>query len=123
MIRRAAGLVMLGLGLFLAWGAYKGASTYVAYGASVADYFTDPGTGILSMLRVAGSALMIIGGGLTIAAGRFSGTVSTIGSALILFMGVAMMLANADQSMWMMELMYGLAATALSVLILTLRRA
>ena len=39
------------------------------------------------------------------------------------FMGLALLLAGTDQSLWMTDLMYGLGALALSVLILTLRRA
>lgn len=123
MLRRLAGLVMMGLGMWLGWNALDAVLTYVQNGASAADYFLDPQTGILSILRVSGSVLMIIGGFLTLLSVRFSGTLSVIGALLIMFLGLAPIVAGADQSLWMSSLMYGLAAVSLSVLILTLRRA
>lgn len=123
MLRRVAGLVMLGLGVWLGWGALEAILRYVDNGATVQDYFLDPQTGILSILRVSGSVLMAFGGALTLMSLRFSATVSVIGALVFSFMGLAMLLAGADQSLWMTDLMYGLGAVALSVLILTLRRA
>jgi len=54
---------------------------------------------------------------------RFGATLATIGSVLFAILGGLMAASGADSGLWMDEVLFGMGAIALSVLILTLRRA
>ena len=108
MLRRVAGLVMLGLGLWLAWGALEAILAFTSRGGDVASALFEPPTGII---RTVSTALMSLGGLMVLLNTRFSGTVS------------AMAASGADSGLWMDEVLFGLGAIGLSLLILTLRRA
>ena len=120
MLRRVAGLVMLGLGLWLGWGALDAILAFTSRGGDIASALLEPPTGII---RVVSTALMSIGGLMVVLNTRFSGTVSTIGSLLFAVLGGLMAVSGADSGLWMDEVLFGLGAIGLSVLILTLRRA
>ena len=120
MLRRVAGLVMLGLGLWLGWGALEAVVAFTSRGGSVASAQCERPTGII---RVISTGLMTIGGVLVLLTTRMGGLVATIGSIFFAILGGLMAISGADSGLWMDEVIFGLAAIALSVLILTLRRA
>ncbi|MCR9271366.1 MAG: hypothetical protein ACX94B_13270 [Henriciella sp.] len=120
MVRRVAGLVMLGLGLWLGWGALEAIMAFTSRGGDLASALFEPPTGII---RVISTALMSIGGLMVILSSRMGATVATVGSVFFAILGGLMAASGADSGLWMDEVIFGLAAIALSVLILTLRRA
>lgn len=120
MLRRVAGLVMLGLGLWLGWGALEAILAFTSRGGDVASALFEPPTGII---RVVSTTLMSLGGLLVVLNTRYGGTFATVGSVLFGVLGALMAASGADSGLWMDEVLYGLGAIALSVLILTLRRA
>ena len=119
MIRQVAGLVMLGLGLWLGWGALEAILAFTSRGGSVASALLEPPTGII---RVGSTALMSLGGLIIIANVRLGATIATVGSIFFAILGGLMAISGADSGLWMDEVIFGLAAIALSVLLLTLRR-
>ncbi len=120
MLRRVAGLVMLGLGLWLGWGALEAILAFTSRGGDVASALFEPPTGII---RVVATLLMLLGGLLVVVSTRYGATMATVGSILFGVLGALMAASGADSGLWMDEVLYGLGAIALSVLILTLRRA
>ena len=120
MIRQVAGLVMLGLGLWLGWAGVHPVMTIMERGSDLANALFNPPT---SIIRIVSALLMIVGGLMVILKSARGGTIATVGSVLFLILGGLMALSGADSGLWMDEVIFGLAAISLSVLILTLRRA
>ena len=120
MLRRVAGLVMLGLGVWLGWGALDAILVFTSRGGGLASALFEPPTGII---RVVATALMSLGGLMVVLGARFGATLATAGSILFGVLGALMAASGANSGLWMDEVLYGLGAIALSVLILTLRRA
>ena len=119
MIRQLAGMVMLGLGLWLAWGGITPVLTIMERGSDLASALLDPPT---SIIRIVSAALMTLGGLMVAVHLRAGGTIATIGSIFFAILCGLMAASGADSGLWMDEVIFGLAAIALSVLILTLRR-
>ena len=119
MIRQAAGLVMLGIGLWLGWEGVHPVLTIVERGSDLGNALFNPPT---SFIRILAAALMALGGLLVLTTLRYGGVIAAIGSILFALLGALMALSGADSGLWMDEVLFGLAAIALSVLILTLRR-
>lgn len=111
---------MLGLGLWLAWGGISPVMTIVERGSDLANALFNPPT---SIIRIVSAVLMAVGGLIVILNVRAGGTLATIGSIFFAILGGLMAASGADSGLWMDEVIFGLAAIALSVLILTLRRA
>lgn len=120
MLRRLAGLVMMGLGLWLGWGGLEAILAFTSRGGDLASALFEPPTGII---RITSTALMSLGGFLVLLSARFGVTLATVGSILFAILGGLMAASGADSGLWMDEVLFGLGAVALSVLILTLRRA
>ena len=120
MVRRLAGIVMLGLGLWLGWDGVHPVITIVDRGSDLTNALLNPPT---SIIRIVSAALMVIGGALVAIKLKSGGTIATIGSVFFAILGGLMAASGADSGLWMDEVIFGLAAIALSVLILTLRRA
>ncbi len=120
MLRRVAGLVMLGLGAWLAWGALEAILAFTSRGGDIASALFEPPTGII---RVVSTFVMTLGGLMVLLGTRFGATVATAGSILFIMLGGLMAVSGADSGLWMDEVLFGLGAIALSGLILTLRRA
>ena len=120
MVRQAAGLLMLGIGLWLGWEGVHPVLTIVERGSDLGNALFDPPT---SIIRIFAATLMALGGLLVLLKLRSGGVIATIGSILFALLGGLMALSGADSGLWMDEVLFGLAAIALSVLILTLRRA
>jgi hypothetical protein len=120
MVRQASGVVMLGLGLWLGWGALEAILAFTSRGGGLASALFEPPTGII---RVVSTVLMILGGLLVALKLKSGGTIATIGSIFFGILGGLMAISGADSGLWMDEVIFGLAAMALCVLILTLRRA
>lgn len=120
MVRQIAGLVMLGLGLWLGWGAFEAIMAFTSRGGGLASALFEPPTGII---RVVSTALMTLGGLMVILKLRLGAALATTGSIFFAILGGLMAASGADSGLWMDEVIFGLAAIALSVLLLTLRRA
>ena len=120
MLRRVAGLAMLGLGLWLGWGALEAILAFTSRGGDLAGALFEPPTGII---RSVSTALMTLGGALVVIGTRYGATLATVGSVLFGLLGALMAASGADSGLWMDEVLYSLGAIGLSVLILTLRRA
>ena len=119
MIRQVAGLVMLSLGLWLAWGGISPVLTIMERGSDLANALLNPPT---SIIRIVSAVLMTLGGLIIVLNVRLGATIATIGSVFFAILGGLMALSGADSGLWMDEVIFGLAAIALSVLLLTLRR-
>lgn len=119
MIRRVAGLAMLGLGLWLGWNGLHPVMMIVDRGSDLSSALFDPPT---SIIRLASAGLMVLGGGLIALSVRGGAVLATIGAVLFGALGGLMAASGADSELWMDEVLYGLAAITLCVLILTLRR-
>lgn len=120
MLRQVSGAVMLGLGLWLGWGALEAILAFTSRGGDLPSALFEPPTGII---RVVSTALMTLGGLLVVLKTKAGGTLATIGSVFFAILGGSMAASGADSGLWMDEVIYGLAAIALSVLILTFSRA
>lgn len=120
MIRQVAGLVMLGLGIWLGWGGIHPVMMIMERGSDLANALFNPPT---SIIRIISAALMVLGGLFVMLKIRLGGTIAAIGSVFFAILGGLMALSGADSGLWMDEVIFGLAAISLSVLILTLRRA
>lgn len=120
MVRQAAGLVMLGLGLWLSWNGVKPVMLIMERGSDLANALFNPPT---SVIRIVSAALMALGGLGVLAKIKGGGTLALIGSIFFVILGALMALSGTESSLWMDELIFGLGAIALCVLILTLRRA
>lgn len=119
MVRRGAGLVMLGLGLWLGWNGLHPVMTIVERGSDLSSALFEPPT---SFIRLFSAFLMAIGGLMVALAAKRGGMIATIGSIFFAILGGLMALSGADSGLWMDEVLFGFAALALSVLIMTLRR-
>ncbi|MEL7040973.1 MAG: hypothetical protein AAGL90_05580 [Pseudomonadota bacterium] len=119
MLRRVAGVVMLGLGLWLGWGGLEAILAFTSRGGDLASALFEPPTGIVRMLS---ATFMAIGGLIVALNASRGGLLATIGSVLFAILGGLMAVSGADAGLWLDEALYGLGALALSVLILTLRR-
>ena len=120
MIRQLAGMVMLGLGLWLGWGGVTPVITIMERGSDLSNALFNPPT---SIIRIVSAALLFVGGLMVILNVRFGARIAAVGSIFFAILGGLMALSGADSGLWMDEVIFGLAAIALSVLILTLRRA
>ena len=120
MVRQIAGVVMLGLGLWLSWNGIKPVMLIMERGSDLANALFNPPT---SIIRIASAAFMALGGLGVALKLRGGGTLAVIGSFLFVALGGLMAISGAESSLWMDEMIFGLGAIALCVLILTLRRA
>ena len=117
--RRFAALVMLCLGAFLAYNGVHPLLTIMSRGSDLASALFQPPT---TIIRLVGAGLMLLGGGLAVFRIKFGGTIALIGAVLFTALGAMMAAAGTDQVMWMDEVLSGIGALGLAVLILTLRR-
>ena len=120
MLRRLAGIVMLGLGLWLGWEGVHPVITIVERGSDWSNALFNPPT---SIIRIVSASIMAIGGALVVFNLKAGGTIATIGSVLFAVLGGLMAASGTDSGLWLDEVIFGLAAITLSVLILTFRRA
>lgn len=120
MLRQLAGIVMLCLGLWLGWGGIHPVMTIVERGSDLSNALFNPPT---SIIRIVSAAMMFVGGTLVVLNLKSGGLIATVGSILFAVLGGLMAASGADSGLWLDEVIFGLAAVALSVLILTLRRA
>ncbi len=119
MLRRAAGLVMLGLGLWLFVETIRPILLIMERGSDLSSALFEPPT---TFIRLLATVPMMIGGALIVFKIKSGGAMATIGSILFAILGGLMAASGADSGLWMDEVLFGLGAIALSVLILTLRR-
>ena len=119
MIRRVAGIAMLGLGLWLGWNGLNPVLMIMERGSDLSSALFDPPT---SIIRLVSAGLMILGGGLIAISVRGGAILATVGAVLFGLLGGLMAASGADSELWMDEALYGLAAITLCFLILTLRR-
>ena len=85
---------MLGLGLWLGWGALEAILAFTSRGGGLASALFEPPTGII---RVVSTVLMIVGGLLVALKLKSGGTIATIGSiSLGLSAAVAVFLITPD---------------------------
>jgi len=117
--RRLAAFAMLGLGIWLSYGGIHPLVIIMERGSDLANALFDPPT---TIIRLAAAAAMVIGGLMAILKVRGGGMVSLFGAILFTALGGLMALSGADQGLWMDELLYGVGAIGIAVLILTLRR-
>lgn len=113
---------MAAIGALLMLNVANGVLTYVANGATLADYFFEPPLSALSFLRPVGALLVIFGGLCVVFDKSRGGTLALIGSGFISLLGLIMAVAGADIGLWMDEILYGVAIAVIAVLSLTLRR-
>lgn len=95
--RRLAGLVGLAVASWMFWEALRSVLFVLASGSDLANALFSPPT---SIMRLAGTALMMLGGMLAILAQRGGAWLFTGGALLFALMTVAMVLSGADRSLW-----------------------
>lgn len=118
--RQRFGFIASVIGGWLTYGYFNSVFALTSRGSGFADALFNPPVLFLALLS---TLSMTFGGLLTIGQVRYGGTVTLIGGTLFLAIGGLMAAAGAMSSLWMDEVMIGLAVIAVSVLILTLRRA
>ena len=118
-LRRIAALVMLCLGAFLAYNGVHPLLTIMSRGSDLASALFEPPT---TIIRLVASGLMTLGAILAVFRIKFGGTIALIGAVLFTALGALMAVSGADQGLWMDEVLSGIGAMGVAVLILTLRR-
>ncbi len=118
-LRQLAALVILGLGIWLAYGGLNALLTIVDRGSGLGDALFNPPT---TIIRLVASGLMILGGLVALLKLRGGGLIAIAGSVLFLVLGGFMAAAGGDQSLWMDEVLYGFGGLVSGILILTLKR-
>ena len=113
----AAALVLLAAWLF--WQGLSAVIMISQRGSPLGDALMQPPT---SMIRLLGSAIVLIGGLLALARRAGSAIVSTIGTLLFLLLPVLMAAAGTDSAMWMDEAIYSALLVALTIALFALRR-
>lgn len=119
MLRRLAAFVMLGLGVWLAYGGLHALVTIVGYGSGLGDALFSPPT---TFLRLLGAGLMVLGGLVAVLGLRRGAAIAIAGAVLFILMGGLMAVSGADRGLWLDEVVYGVCGLALGVLIATLKR-
>ncbi len=119
MFRQIAGIAWLGLGVWIAYGALYAVHFFVSRGGSLDSALLEPPT---SLLRLIGAGLLCFGGSLVGLRMKGGVWVGLSGAAMITILGVLMASAGALQDLWIDEILIGVAAGVLGVLILTLKR-
>lgn len=117
--RRLAALGMFALGAWLGYHGLNAVLIIMSRGSDLANALFDPPT---SIIRLTATALMTLGGLLAATNIRWGGTVAFIGAVLFTLLGGLMALTGADQGLWLDEVLYGIGAIGIGVLILTLAR-
>lgn len=118
-LRRIAALGLLGLGLWLFWGALQGVLAFTSRGGDLASALFEPPT---SFIRILGTSLIVVGGTLAGLAKPGGAIVALIGTLVFTALGGLMAMAGADSSLWLDEVLFAVAGLGLAVFILTLRR-
>ena len=119
MLRRLAALAVLALGAWLGYEAAHAALVIMGRGSDLASALLDPPT---SIIRLVATALMVIGGALAALRIKGGGITCLVGALLFTALGGLMAGSGADQGLWLDEVLYGVGAIGLSILILTLHR-
>ena len=119
LVRQLAASVMLGLGVWLAYGGIHALLTITERGSDLMNALFDPPT---TIIRLVASGLMVIGGLIAVLKLKGGGLIALAGSILFAALAALMAASGADQGLWMDEALYGMAVLVLSILILTLRR-
>ncbi len=117
--RRIVAFVMLCLGAFLAYDGVYPLMTIMSRGSDLASALFQPPT---TIVRLIAAGLMTFGGVLAVFRIRLGGTIALIGAVLFTALGALMAASGADQGLWMDEVLFGIGAIGVAVLILTLRR-
>ena len=100
MLRRLSGLILAALSGWLLWGGVHTVNVIVSRGSPLSDALLSPPT---SLLRIAGTAIALIGGLLALFGKPFGALVSLIGVALFVLLTASMALSGADAVLWMDE--------------------
>lgn len=118
-VRQISGLVMLGLGAWLLYGAALAVLAVMSGGGDIAGALFDPPTRILRLL---GAGLLVTSGVLSATKVKGGGMAGILGASIIIASGWLMSAAGDDSQLWLDEVIYGVGALALAALILTFRR-
>ncbi len=118
-LRQILGIALLALGGWLAYGALDAILHFMGLGGGLASALFEPPTGFIRLLA---AGVLIVGGIMVCNKVKGGGFTGVGGSILFIALGGLMASAGASQELWLDELIYGLAALALSGLILTFRR-
>ncbi|GAB5458623.1 MAG: hypothetical protein Hens3KO_16530 [Henriciella sp.] len=118
-LRRLAAFALLCLGLWLAYDGLQAVLIITSHGSDLQSALFSPPT---SAIRITAAAIMMFGGALATFRIKSGGIFGMIGSILFTALGALMAQAGTQQSLWLDEVLYGVGAIGVSVLILTLRR-
>lgn len=119
LLRRLAALGLMALGVWLFWGGLQAVLAFTSRGGDLGSALFEPPT---SFIRLLGTGLMIIGGGIAALARPGGAVIGTVGTVIFTALAALMALAGADISLWLDEVLFAVAGLGLAVLILTLRR-
>jgi hypothetical protein len=117
--RRLAAFGIFALGAWLGYRGLDAVFLIMNRGSDLASALFAPPT---SIIRLVATAFMTLGGVMALANLRWGGTVAFIGAVLFTLLGGLMALSGADQGLWIDEVLYGVGAIGIGVLILTLAR-
>ncbi|KJS34715.1 MAG: hypothetical protein VR74_19240 [Hyphomonas sp. BRH_c22] len=110
------------IALLAAWLFWQGLSAVIMItqrGSPLGDALMQPPT---SMIRLLGSAIVLIGGLLALAQRAGGAIVATIGTLLFLLLPVLMAAAGTEPVMWMDEAVYSALLVALTIALFVLKR-
>lgn len=114
-IRRLAGLLLAAFAGWLLWGGLQAVSMIVSRGSPLSDALFAPPT---SVMRIAGTALAVIGGLLAFLRLPFGALASLIGTGIFILMTAAMVLSGASSTLWWDEAAFSGALLVLTGLLL-----
>lgn len=118
-IRMIAAAVLTLLAAWLFWQGLSGVIMITQRGSPLGDALMQPPT---SMIRLLGSAIVLIGGLLALARRASGAIVATIGTLLFLLLPILMAAAGAESVMWIDEAVYSALLVALTITLFVLRR-
>lgn len=116
-VRRIAGLALMGIAGWLAWQGLHGVLVLTSRGSPLADALD-----VIVIWRIAAATLAGIGGLMAAMNLRFGAVLALIGSLLFIGLAAAFILSGTDSSLWMDEAIGAGAMSAATAILLFIRR-
>jgi len=119
MIRKLAGLGLALIAAWLLWQGLHAIEVFMARGGSLASALFEPPSGII---RVASTALALLGGGLALAGRPGGAPLGVTGALGFAALGLLLASAGADISLWRDEALWSGALVPLALILVFTRR-
>ena len=118
-LRRLSGLILACAAGWLLWGGIHTVSIIMARGSPLSDALLAPPT---SLMRIAGTALALLGGLIAFLRLPFGALISLFGTGLFVLLTASMILSGANSVLWTDEAIYSGLLVVLTGALLVLPR-